>query len=152
MVIYCCHRNRLFCNHKHSFVSRPHPASCHLSFHSAKQGEVMEGGVIGSEACHYKDLVIAHCTQSQVFGLFYLLCQKWGWWCLSCTQELALLLYWLHLFPPIHISQWFSAGRMWQEILGPGMSAGPLWDGLPPCAGECWPISLASFRGPFEKP
>ena len=40
----------------------------------------MEGGkgvgVIGSEACHYNYLVIAHCTQSQVFGLFYLLCQK----------------------------------------------------------------------------
>ena len=47
------------------------------------------GGVIGSEACHYNYLVIPHCTQSQVFGLFYLLCQKWE--CDVCRAHRSLL-------------------------------------------------------------
>ena len=96
----------------------------------------------------------SHSSLHTVAGIWFVLpvVSKVRVWCLSCTQEFALLLYWLYLLPPILISQWFSAGWMWQEILGPGVSVGPLWDGLPPCAGECWPITLASFRGPLEKP
>ena len=156
MVIYCCHRNRLFCSHKHSFVFRSHPAFCHLSFHSAKGGEVMEGGKGGGSYWEWglSLQLPSHTTLHTVAGIWFVLpvVSKVRVWCLSCTQEFALLLYWLYLLPPILISQWFSAGWMWQEILGPGVSVGPLWNGLPPCAGECWPITLASFRGPLDKP